>query len=93
MSENVHLVHEPHCLEAASVRALLPIKAYQYYAYQSLSSLRGLGGEAEGSVENGGKHPLGTSDFLYLPRRVGDRGPKSIEAEYKLTKVKAAVRL
>ena len=44
-------------------------------------------------VENDGKHPLGTSDLLYLPRRVGGRGLKSIEAEYKLTKVKAAVRL
>ena len=44
-------------------------------------------------VENGGKHPLGTSDLLYLPRRVGGRGLMSIEAEYKLTKVKAAVRL
>ena len=44
-------------------------------------------------VENGGKHPLGTSDLLYLPRRVGGRGLKSIEAEYKLTKVKATVRL
>ena len=44
-------------------------------------------------VENGGKHPLGTSDLLYLPRKVGGRGLKSIEAEYKLTKVKAAVRL
>ena len=41
-------------------------------------------------VENGGKHPLGTSELLYLPRRVGGRGLKSIEAEYKLTKVKAA---
>ena len=44
-------------------------------------------------VENGGKHPLGTSDLLYLPRRVGGRGLKSIETEYKLTKVKAASRL
>ena len=35
-------------------------------------------------VENGGKQPLGTSDLL--PRRVGGRGLKSIEAEYKLTK-------
>ena len=44
-------------------------------------------------VENGGKHPLGISDLLYLTRRVGGRELKSIEAEYKLTKVKAAVRL
>ena len=35
----------------------------------------------------------GTSDLLYLPRRVGSRGLKSIETEYKLTKVKAAARL
>ena len=42
-------------------------------------------------VENGGKHPLGAGDLL--PRRVGDRGLKSIKAEYKLTEVKAAVRL
>ncbi|PFX19265.1 hypothetical protein AWC38_SpisGene16340 [Stylophora pistillata] len=45
-------------------------------------------------VENGGKHPLGTRDLLYLPRRAGGKGLlKSIEAEYKLTKVKVAVRL
>ena len=44
-------------------------------------------------VENGRKHPLGTSDLLHPPRRFGGRGLKSIEAEYKLTKVKAAVRL
>ena len=44
-------------------------------------------------AENGGKHPLGTSGLLCLTRRVGGRGLKSIEAEYKLTKVKAAVRL
>ena len=39
-------------------------------------------------VENGGKHALGI-----LPWRVGGKGLKSIEAEYKLTKVKTAVRL
>ena len=44
-------------------------------------------------VENGGKHPLGISDLLYLTRRVRGRGLKSMEAEYKHTKVKAAVRL
>ena len=42
-------------------------------------------------VENGGKHPVGTNDLLYLPRKVGGRGLKSIEVEYKLTKVKAAI--
>ena len=36
---------------------------------------------------------MGTSDLLDLPRRVGARGLKSIEAEYKLTTIKVAVRL
>ena len=31
--------------------------------------------------------------MLYLARRVGGRGLKSIKAEYKLTKAKAAERL
>ena len=44
-------------------------------------------------VENGGRHPVGTRDLLYLPRKVGGRGLKSIEAEYMFTKVKAAERL
>ena len=44
-------------------------------------------------VENGGKHPLGSTALVYLPRKLGGRGLKSIEREYKQTKVKAAIRL
>ena len=44
-------------------------------------------------VENGGKHPLGSTALLYLPRMLGGRGLKSVEREYKQTKIKAAVRL
>ena len=44
-------------------------------------------------VENGGKHPLVSKAFLYLPRKVGGRGLKSVENEYKLTKIKTAVNL
>ena len=44
-------------------------------------------------VENGGKHPPGSKALLYLPREVGGRGLKSIENEYKLTKIKTAVNL
>ena len=44
-------------------------------------------------VENGGKHPLGSKALLYLPRKVGGRGLKSVENEYKLTKIKTAVNL
>ena len=44
-------------------------------------------------VENGGKHPLGSTALVYLSRTFGGRGLKSIEREYKQSKVKAAVRL
>ena len=44
-------------------------------------------------VENGGKHPCASTSLLYLPPENGDRGLRSIEIEYKETKVKAAVKL
>ena len=44
-------------------------------------------------MENGGKHPSAFSDLLYLPRRSGGRGLKSNESEYKITKIKSAMRL
>ena len=44
-------------------------------------------------VEYGAKHPLGTTELLYLARRLGGRGLKSVEAEYKATKIKAAINL
>ena len=49
--------------------------------------------DTKGHVENGGKHPLGSKALLYLPRKVGGRGLKSVENEYKLTKIKTAVNL
>ena len=44
-------------------------------------------------VENAAKHPLGWTELLYLPRRLGGRGLKSVEAEYKATKIKAVINL
>jgi len=44
-------------------------------------------------VENGGKHPGGSTSLLYLPREKGGRGLRAVETEYKVTKIKAAVRL
>ena len=43
--------------------------------------------------DNGGKHPLGSTAMMYLPRKLGGRGLKSIEREYKQEKIKAVVRL
>ena len=44
-------------------------------------------------VENGGKHAGGSTSLLYLPREKGGRGLPAVETEYKVTKIKAAVRL
>ena len=44
-------------------------------------------------VENGGNHPKGLTAILYLTRKLGGRGLKSVENEYKNTKIKAAVKL
>ena len=44
-------------------------------------------------VDNGGKHPPGSKALLYLPRKVGGRGLKSVENEYQLNKIKTAVNL
>ena len=44
-------------------------------------------------VENGGKHPGGSTALLCLPREKGGRGLRAVETEYKVTKVKAALRL
>ena len=42
--------------------------------------------------ENGGKHPLSSTAVFYLPRVAGGRGMKSVEQEYKMTKIKAAIK-
>ena len=44
-------------------------------------------------VENGGKHPTGSSALLYVPRAVGGRGMKSVETVYKVTKIKTALKI
>ena len=33
-------------------------------------------------VQSGGKHPLGSTELMYLPRKLGGRGLKSLEEEY-----------
>ena len=43
-------------------------------------------------VENGGKHPSGSTAILYMPREKGGRGLRSIKEEYKVTKIEATVK-
>ena len=44
-------------------------------------------------LENGGKHPSGSTAILYMSREKGGSGLRSIEEEYKVRKIKAAVKL
>ena len=44
-------------------------------------------------VDNGAKRPQEFTELLYLPRSSGGRGLKSVEAEYEITKMKAAVNI
>ena len=44
-------------------------------------------------MENEGNHPKGSTAILHMSRKLGGRGLKSMENEYKNTKVKAAVKL
>ena len=44
-------------------------------------------------VENGGKHPLGSTALCYLAREHGGRGLRSVEKEYKAIKIKNAFKL
>ena len=43
--------------------------------------------------ESGGKHPLGLKATAYLPRALGGRGMRSVEEEYKITKIKSVIKL
>ena len=42
-------------------------------------------------VENGGKHSSRSTAVLYMSREKGGRGLRSIEEDYKVMKIKAAV--
>ena len=44
-------------------------------------------------MENGGNHHKGSIAILYMSRKLSGRGLKSVENEYKNTKIKAAVKL
>jgi len=60
----------------------------------SVTDLKIVDGEARKIiVENGGKHTGSSTALLYLPREKGGKGVRAVETEYKVTKLKAVVRL
>ena len=79
----------------ASNQFALPVLGYLMWAQQwPVTGLKKLDREARYIVvENGGKHPSGSTAILYMSREKGGRGLRSMEVEYKVTKIKAAVKL
>ena len=78
----------------ASNQFALPVLGYLMWTQQwPVTELKRLDREARKIVvDNGGKHPGGSTAILYMPREKGGRGLRSIEEEYKVTKIKAAVK-
>ena len=51
------------------------------------------GEDREVRMQSGSKHPFGSTELMYLARKSGGRGLKSVEEEYILTKIKEAAKL
>ena len=73
----------------------LPVLRYLMWTqHWPLSELRDVDRAARKIiVENGGKHPASLTSLLYLPREKGGRGLRSVEHEYKITKIKSLLKL
>ena len=80
---------------AASNQFALPVLGYLMWTqHWPITELKILDREVRKIiVENGGKHPGGSTALLHLPREQGGRGLRAVEMEYKVTKVKAAIRM
>ena len=79
----------------ASNQFALPVLGYLMWTqHWPVTDLKTIDREARKIiVENGGKHPGGSTSLLNLPREKGGRGLRAVETECKVTKIKAAVRL
>ena len=68
----------------ASNQLALPVLSYLMWSqHWNLSDLRNIDRQARKIIcDNGGKHPLGSTALVYLPRALGGRGLRSVETEY-----------
>ena len=83
-----------HRVVASKQFSMPAMSCYMWTKHWPITELKQIDREARKIVlENGGKHPCGSTSLLYLSRDKGARGLLSIETEYKETKVKAAVNL
>ena len=69
----------------------MPVLSYLIWSqHWGLTDLRDIDRQARKIVcESGGKHPPGLKATVYLPRALGGRGMRSVEEEYKMTKIKS----
>ncbi|XP_022783739.1 uncharacterized protein LOC111324448 [Stylophora pistillata] len=79
----------------ASNQFALPVLGYLMWTQQwPMMELKQIDREARKIVvESEGRHPCSLNALLYMPRSRGGRGLRSVEMEYKATKIKDAVRL
>ena len=75
-------------VQATNQYALPVLRYLMWTQHWPLSELRDADRAAQKIiVENGGKHPASLTSLLYLPREKGSRGLRSVEHEYKITKI------
>ena len=82
-------------LVVASNQYVLPVLMYPMWTQSwPLGELQQLDHESRKILkENGGYHPMGKTDLLYLPRKFKGRGLNAVESTYKNIKVKTAIEL
>lgn len=74
--------------------ALAVLKYPMWMQHWLLTELRRIDREAQKiMVTNGGKHPASSTALLCMLRKKGGRGLQSVEGEYKITKIKAVMKL
>ena len=83
-----------HSRVAATNQYALPLLSYLMWTQTwPLAQLQQVDREARKIiVEFGGKHPQGSTAILYMSRKCGGRGLRSVETIYKEIKIKAAMK-
>ena len=84
-----------HSRVVATNQYALPVLSYLMWTQTwPLAQLQQVDREARKIiVEFGGKHPQGSTAILYMSRKCGGRGLRSVETTYKDIKIKAAMKL
>ena len=85
---------DQHKVVASDQYVLPPLTYLMWAQVWPLADLQQLDRE-EGKIvsENVGKHPQGSLAMIYLSRKCGEGGMKSVKREYKNTMIKTAVKL